>query len=50
MKRLLALLIIRDTDHFRLWTRALEITCNGSHRLSAYEHVQLWSIDILMAR
>ncbi len=51
MKRLIALLIMRDTDHFRLWARALNIACkewDGQSRLSPYARVELWAIGILM--
>lgn len=50
MKKLTALLIMRNTDHFYLWQRALKIGLDESDGInySIAQRIQLWAIGTLM--
>ena len=50
MKKLTALLIMRNTDHFYLWQRALKIGLDESDGIhyTLNQRLQLWAIGTLM--
>ena len=50
MRKFLAILIIRDTNHFSLWSRALKIGLDESDGIhfTITQRLQLWAIGTLM--